>query len=237
MRVGGRRHHTPGSAGSPAASVPNRHPPVPVRDHRERAARMGPCAAARGGSVVRSTGRGCDRLPGGQVPPAGGVHPPRRAAARAPGAAGLGRQPDAGHLDRAGSPVRVDRPRRGRRRAAAHRRGLHPRAAGRVGRGGRSACARVPTAAGGAAVGAPDQLRGVGGAARDNADDGDDPKPGDDDARGPAHAGIAVGGAHHRAAVGWRADPQGPCPPDRAAGGGAPTLPGGVCAATAPGRR
>ena len=82
------------------------------------------------GSWYAAQAGGRARLPGGQVPPAGGSDAPRPAPPRPPGAPRRRRQPDARRVRRARSPVRVDRPRRRDRRPAATGRGLRPRPGG-----------------------------------------------------------------------------------------------------------
>ena len=134
-RDGGRRRRrgdTPRGARGPAARVPHEHAPVPVRVVRRGLPRLGPRPAPRGRRLVRGAPGRRARLPGGEVPRAGGRDAPRRAAPRAPGGSRERRQPDARRDRRAAPPVRVDRPRRRDRRTAARRRGLRARPGGRV---------------------------------------------------------------------------------------------------------
>ena len=128
----GRRRRgdaTRGARGA-AAGGPHGHAPVPVRAVRRGLPRLGPLAASRGRPLVRGAAGRRARLPGGQVPPAGGRHAPRPAPPRSPGAPRRRRQPDARRLGRARSAVRVDRPRRRDGRPAAPGRGLRPRPGG-----------------------------------------------------------------------------------------------------------
>ena len=104
-------------------------------------------------------------------------------------------------------------------------------------RGGR-ARPRVPPAARGAPAGAPDLARGLGGAARRDADDGADPQPGDDDARRRARAGLGRHGARWsrssatRSASARRGCTRSPCSPRSAR-----TRRVAACAAAASGSR
>ena len=107
-----RRRHPPGGARGAAAGRPHGHAPVPVRAVRGGLPRLGPLTSPGGRPLVRlPAGRGT-RLPGGQVPPAGGCHAPRPAPTVPPGPACRRGQSGTRRVGRARSPVRVDRPRR-----------------------------------------------------------------------------------------------------------------------------